>query len=561
MTFPSEPRARRWAAVLLVGAVAAACTEEQVPAPLLPGCVTSAATAVTLAAGAYTSVDPATDSGCVAFPGNGTADTITYLVIGQSAGGTPGDSTTFELSSATAGAAAAPPAAAPRPIPGGLSARARAYGPNARRFDRFLRTQARTRAYVRPAAAAPGAPVAHPAAGPPVLGSLRTFQVCANYDCSVFDAVVGQVQAVGPDVAIYVDTTAPAGGFGAAGYDSLQQAFETHVFAVDTGAFGGVSDVDSNGVVLVLMTNVINQLVSAQECETGGFVAGFFYPGDLDPQARTQYNDGELFYTLVPDPTGELSCSHTVDDVATLLPSTFAHELQHMISFNQHVLVRNGPLEDLWLDESLSSLGEELSARSYLPDTTTFSYGMFGDLYDAYFYYVSPPDHFLLQTSDTLLPDFGAGWLYLRYLVDQFGAGLTRSLEETSLTGTANVAAQTGLPFATTAERWALANYVSDLPGFAPAPELQYTSWSFRGIFGSFYSQDPYDFPYAFPLQPVGSDPGSVGVSGELGAGSAAYAGVIQRPHSAGFTLTFRANPKGLISPDLVPRITILRLR
>ena len=559
MTFRSEPRPILGIGAVRLGAIAMGCTEEAVPSAVLPGCPSAVATSISLSPGAYESVDPGTDSGCVAFPGNGTADTISYLVIGQSAGGTPGDSTTFELSSATTTAAAAPPLRLAGLVPPRLPPRAAARGPFARRFDRFLRAWGRNGPVVRPAA--PVTPPRRPAPGPPVLGSLRTFQVCANADCSVFAAVTAAVEAVGSDVAIYVDTLAPAGGFGASGYDSLEQAFEGHVFPVDTAAFGGVSDVDSNGVVIVLMTNVINQLVTAAQCETEGFVAGFFFPGDLDPSSRTQYNDGELFYTIVPDPAGDLSCPHATSEIATLLPGTFAHELQHMISFNQHVLERGGSIEDLWLDESLSSLGEELSARSYLPDTVSFSNGMFGDLYDAYFYYASPADHFLLQTSDTLLPDFGAGWLYLRYLVDQFGPGLTRSLEQTTLTGTANVAAQTGVPFATTAERWALANFVSDLPGFSPPPELQFTSWSFRGVFGDFNAEDPYDFPQPFPLQPAVGAPADISVSGELGAGSAAYAGVVQRPHSNGFALLFRANPTALISTDVVPRLTIMRLR
>ena len=558
MTFRSESLA-----VLAAGAVVAlaACTEEKPIAPVLPGCPTGVTTAVSLALGAYLSVDPTTDSGCVVFPGNGTGDTVAYLVIGQSAGGTPGDSTSFEISSAQATAQAIAPLAAVRlPELRGLSGRAGARGPLARRFDEGLRI--RERAALRSRAAAPAAAGPIPRTiTPPVVGSMRTFQVCADYYCDTFKSVVAQAQAVGADVAIYVDTAAPAGGFDSAGYDSLEQAFDAHVFTVDTTAFGGVSDVDSNGVVIVLMTNTINQLVSSAECESGGYVAGFFFPGDLDPAARTQYNDGELFYTIVPDPGGLLSCPHPTSDLEAILPSTFAHELQHMISFNQHVLLRGGAEEDLWLDESLSSLGEELSARSYLPDTTSFVNGIFGDLYDAYYYYLAPPDHFLLQTADTVLPDFGAGWLYVRYLVDQFGAGLTRSLEQTTLTGTGNVAAQTGVPFATLSARWALANYVSDLPGFTPAPELQYTSWSFRGVYESLYLQDPYDFPVAFPLQPTVSGPGSVGVRGELGAGSAAYVGVVQSPHSNGFSLLFRANATALITTDVVPRLTILRIR
>src|SRR2546426_1602345 len=49
-----------------------------------------------------------------------------------------------------------------------------------------------------------------------------------------------------------------------------------------------------------------------------------------------------------------------------------------------------------------------------------------------------------------------------------------------SLSGAVNVAAQTGHAFDTTVTRWALANWVSDLPGFTAPPELQYTSWHFR---------------------------------------------------------------------------------
>ena len=128
-----------------------------------------------------------------------------------------------------------------------------------------------------------------------------------------------------------------------------------------------------------------------------------------------------------------------------------------------------GASEDLWLDESLSSLAEELGARSFFPDTVAFSNYAFGDVYNAYQYLGFPQDHFLLQTGDTVLADFGAGWLYLRYLVDQFGSPLTRKLEQTTLTGTDNVAAQTGVPFATTVARWGMANWVSDLPGFTPA--------------------------------------------------------------------------------------------
>ena len=43
------------------------------------------------------------------------------------------------------------------------------------------------------------------------------------------------------------------------------------------------------------------------------------------------------------------------------------HEFQHMISFNQHVLVRGGNAEETWLNEGLSSFAEELGGR-LVPD-------------------------------------------------------------------------------------------------------------------------------------------------------------------------------------------------
>src|SRR2546422_838641 len=79
----------------------------------------------------------------------------------------------------------------------------------------------------------------------------------------------------------------------------------------------------------------------------------------------------------------------------------------------------------------------------------------------------------------------GAYWLFLRYIMDQYSAdtsfaqrsGFTRKLDITSLTGPQNVATQTGQSFPLLLERWALANWVSDLPGFATPAELQYKMW------------------------------------------------------------------------------------
>ena len=92
-----------------------------------------------------------------------------------------------------------------------------------------------------------------PTAGPPVNGSLRQFTVCANAaSCSVptdFKTVGARVRAVGAHVAIYVDTLAPSPGLDSADIDTLRQVFDTLLYPLDTANFGGVSDLDTNGVV------------------------------------------------------------------------------------------------------------------------------------------------------------------------------------------------------------------------------------------------------------------------------------------------------------------------
>ena len=96
-------------------------------------------------------------------------------------------------------------------------------------------------------------------------------------------------------------------------------------------------------VVMVLMTPTVNKLVSKAECDRqgGAFVAGFFFGLDLDPAFRTdsRSNKGEVFYSIVADPTGTLSCSHSTTSVQRLVPVTFVRypEEGHLIARPRHV--------------------------------------------------------------------------------------------------------------------------------------------------------------------------------------------------------------------------------
>src|SRR5258706_1407358 len=391
-------------------ALTIACSSESAGPGPLPSCGAHG-TPLSLAVAQYTSVNPASDSGCVTFAANASPDTAEYLVLPWSTGGTPATSAPFVLQSATPLAATIAPEfvslpAAQTGSPEGPR------GSNAVAFDHFLRESARARRYTAPTRSITAASVPAPSpAGPPTVGSARTFKVCSNTNCSTFANVGAVARAVGTHIAIYVDTLAPS-PIDSATLRGLQQVFDSRLYPLDTATFGNVSDIDGNSVGIVLMTGTVNHLVSKAQC-SGGYIAGFFFTGDLDPAFASQFNNGEIFYSVVPDPNGTLSCAHTNADVVSLTPLIFTHAFQHMINFVQHVLVRSANSEEGWLDEGLSKYAEELAGRSYLPDSQqAFSRYAFNSVSDAYDYLVAPGSAPLLIPVDSgSLAEVGASWL------------------------------------------------------------------------------------------------------------------------------------------------------
>jgi hypothetical protein len=530
-----------------------------------PACSTASGQSITLNPGEYQSVAALASAGCLEFPGNASASNpIQYLVAAQIATDSQGAIAAFILNGDTIHpvVAAAASAGAGRGLGWG------------ERFHDFLRSAEHARFAGIGPAPRPASQGVVPALRlpPPTVGDTRTFSVCADLSCLSFQTVTATAKTVSGHMALYVDNLAPANGLTQADFDSLGVLFDSRLYAIDTTAYGRESDIDGNTVVAVLMTNVVNRLVTRQQCSDAGFVAGFFFGADIDPIFANdpRVNHGEVFYSIVADPDSILSCRHSVSQLETLVPITFIHEFQHMISYNQHVLLRGGSPQDVWLDEGMSHFAEELGGRSFLPgDQATFSNFTINDLYNAYTYLNSTDTLFLAFSSGIgSLAERGADWLFVRFVVDQAAAdtsfasvtAVTRALEQTTQVGGDAIAAATGTPFATFDERWSLANYVSDLPGFTAPPALRYVSWSFRTTYASLSVQRPSVFPKPFPLTPPTFSTGdAVSASGTLRAGSAVYALINQAPQAPGFTLLF-SGPKGQALPSVLnPRLNVIR--
>ncbi|HEU4631211.1 MAG TPA: IPT/TIG domain-containing protein [Gemmatimonadaceae bacterium] len=390
------------------------------------------------------------------------------------------------------------------------------------RLDRALRLRERDLA---PIGAASGAhpPLEAPPLAALTLNSARSFRVLADLDGSRYTGVTGRLRYIGDNVLIYVDETAPADGLSAEDIEGLGGLFDAKLFPADVEAFGSVTDIDRNDRVVVLMTPVVNKLTTASECDASGFVTGFFFGLDLLPSQQNS-NKGEVFYAMVPDPRGSTgSCAHPVDEVLKYVPATFIHEMQHMISYGQHVLVRGGRDEELWLNEGLSHIAEELGSLLYerecenvlTPPCRSTTEQLFpdssqgfiiGNITDAYDYLArSTSTSMTLFTGDGTLEERGAAWLFLRWLGDQKGDGIFRRLVETRLTGVANVEDKAGEPFARLFGDFGVAVYAVDRlsttpPGAVPA-RYRFLSRDLRQIFRRLYDTNTEGVTRPFPIE------------------------------------------------------------
>ncbi len=356
---------------------------------------------------------------------------------------------------------------------------------------------------------------------PPMLalavGSLRTFRVIADLDAQTYVNATGRLRFVGRHLAVYLDT-ASASAYTDEQLEKLGMLFDNDLYRTDVMAFGPESDIDRNDQVLVFLTPRVNALVAAADCGQRGFVTGFFFGRDLLPSAANS-NAGEIFYAMVPDPAGRYSCSHAASDVLRLVPGTFVHEFQHMISFFHHVIARAGDPEARWLNEGLSHIAEELASRVFelrypspLGRSTTTQ--LFPDssngfispqMLNAYIYLANTSTHSVTTfESSGSIEERGAAWLFLRWLADQKGEEIFQRLVQTSRTGTANIETRTGEPFARLFGDFAVAVYTDSMPGFprdAVPPRYRFLTRNLRQLMAREATLAGFQHP--FPVVPV----------------------------------------------------------
>ena len=244
------------------------------------------------------------------------------------------------------------------------------------------------------------------------------------------------------------------------------------------------------------------------------FIGGFFHPRDLFPKADANglqgcpsSNEGEMFYMLVPDPSGTVNGNKfSLGFVDTLTVSVLAHEFQHLINAGRRIYVNVGAedFEDTWLNEGLSHIAEELlyyresgmQPRQGLTDAlirgNAAKYAIWKADASSNFsrlleYIEDPAAASPIDAVNDELSTRGAAWSFLRYAVDRAytsDAGVWSRFSNSIQTGmnTVTLGLQTDpRPYL---EDFVVANYLSEL-GISSDPRYRHKSWNYRDIFSN----------------------------------------------------------------------------
>ena len=206
------------------------------------------------------------------------------------------------------------------------------------------------------------------------------------------------------------------------------------------------------------------------------------------------------------------------------------HEFQHLINAGRHLYVNTSAtsLEQSWLDESQAMLAQELlyyhlsgfgpkqeltyptisnGANANGTQLAIVNANVASNLEDVSVY---------IQTTESSTPynnteniqTLGAGWQFMRYMLDHTAAGTqasySRSIDNGLVSGFANLSNvfSMSLPtLASTYQSWAIAQYV-DGTGLTSNAAYSNPSWNFRSAIAGVFNQSTYAL-FTRPLLPA----------------------------------------------------------
>jgi Bacterial Ig-like domain (group 2) len=339
---------------------------------------------------------------------------------------------------------------------------------------------------------------------------------------------------------IVQDVAAPVPGFTSTDFTEIGNEFESLIYPTDTIYFGKETDRNADGRVTILYTPEVNR---ATPSGSTGFVAGFFWGGDLVKKTEydqlgiscPQTNEQEIFYMLVPDPSGTINSNpRSVATVKQNTRGTIAHEFQHMINQGRRLLnPAVDSAETTWLNEALSHFAEEIVGRAKR-GYSDFQKLTFADVnapstqdYDAFFRQNILRYRTWMQRPDTSSPTSnasrnqlaprGAAWMFLRYAADFHSGGnlkaYLRNIVNGPDIGLRNMLQHSnGAQFDDLLSGWLISQFTDGLPIPNLPARYNMKSWAVRDVMTSSHSSNT--FPLLVTPLPNTVDTKSISGSG-----------------------------------------------
>gem|GEM_PF-637833 len=190
------------------------------------------------------------------------------------------------------------------------------------------------------------------------LSASDTLTLFAGFDatCTSHGQVRAVVRRVGNHAVWLDDLDNPSGTFTDSELDYLDAFYGANVSAVHEEYFGGLSDVDGNRRIVILLTKEVNRK------NLKGWVRfADLYSSDLCATS----NQAEIFFGLVPDPSGIYGQVLTKQQTLDYYPSLLTHEIAHLVQANAFVFGGAGR-KTTWELEGGATLSEQLVAYRLL---------------------------------------------------------------------------------------------------------------------------------------------------------------------------------------------------
>lgn len=341
------------------------------------------------------------------------------------------------------------------------------------------------------------------ATGGVAKGSNLKFWVITSFEGENFKEaqITARVLEAGSHCYVVVDADAlrnpGEAGLLTAKAKEIAKVFDATIYPTNTRIFGSEPNpgVDGDSKIFILLTPAVGNY--GADTTLGYFSQrDEFVPKADSPAVFKHSNQKEMLYV-----SSRIVLEGSADDYL----GTIAHEFQHMINFNQKVLVgQNRQSDDLWIDEGMAMYAIEANGYGLKAGGEVLSNHVKR--------FMQEPEAFSLVAWDDNPEAIGYGpvYLFMVYLADRFGEGIIKELVTSKKLGKENfdeVLGKRGMSLARQFHDWTLANLLDGKPHVGTGPH-QYTSLQMIGRNGATdldgFVTERLDVPGRefFPLRP-----------------------------------------------------------